>query len=46
MTDAEQGDKGTGFLQAVCPHCGGVTRLRAGSFGKCEFCGGPIRGKG
>ena len=45
LTDAEAGDKGVGFLQVTCPHCGGANRLRAGAFGKCDFCGGPIRAK-
>ena len=43
LSDADKGSKGVGFVQMECPHCGGTNRLRAGTGGKCEFCGGAIR---
>ena len=32
----------TSFVNVVCEKCNGTTRLRAGTFGKCEYCGSPI----
>ena len=43
LDDAEIGDSAGGFVNAVCAHCGGTTRLRAGTIGKCDFCGGSVR---
>lgn len=43
LDDAEIGDSGGGFVNAICSHCGGTTRLRAGTIGKCDFCGGAVR---
>ena len=31
-----------GFLTVTCPHCGGTTRIRSGTSGTCEYCGGGI----
>ena len=45
LTDAGIGDGGEGFLNVECEHCGGTTRLRAGTFGTCEYCGASIRAK-
>lgn len=33
---------GTLYVAVVCPHCGGTTRLRAGSRGKCDYCDSAI----
>ena len=30
------------YVSVICPHCGGTTRLRAGSRGKCDFCDSAI----
>lgn len=44
INNAQAGDqKGIGFMQMVCPKCGGYTRIRANSAGQCEFCGSDIR---
>ena len=32
----------TGFVNIVCEKCNGTTRIRAGSSGKCEYCGNAI----
>lgn len=32
----------TSFVEVVCDRCNGTTRLRAGSIGKCEYCGNRI----
>ena len=32
----------TGFVNVVCEKCNGTTRLRAGTSGKCEYCGNAI----
>lgn len=32
----------TSFVNVVCEKCNGTTRLRAGTFGKCEYCGSTI----
>lgn len=45
ILDARIGEENRGFLDVFCPSCGGVNRLRAGSYGKCSFCGAPIQGK-
>ena len=34
---------GTGFITVTCVNCGGQTRIRAGSTGTCDYCGGPIK---
>ena len=35
-------DSKTSFVNVVCEKCNGVTRLRVGTHGKCEYCGSPI----
>lgn len=45
IQDAEIGVRGRGFLEVVCPSCGGISRLRAGTYGTCSFCGSPMQGK-
>ena len=42
ISDAMIGEDGVGFISAMCPACGAVTRIRAGSRGKCSYCGAPI----
>ena len=32
----------TSFVAVVCENCSGTTRLRAGTSGKCEYCGSAI----
>lgn len=32
----------TSFVNVLCEKCNGTTRLRAGTFGKCEYCGSAI----
>ena len=32
----------TSFVYIVCEKCNGTTRIRAGSSGKCEYCGNAI----
>lgn len=34
----------SGFVTVKCPACGGTTRIRTGSNGKCEYCGGELKG--
>ena len=36
---------GSGFVNVVCDICGGTTRIRAGSSGKCEYCGKALESK-
>ena len=33
------------LIGATCPHCGGTTRIYAGSIGTCDYCGSSIVGK-
>ena len=33
------------FLHVKCACCGGTSRLRRGTVGKCDYCGSPIRGE-
>ena len=35
----------TSFVNVVCEKCNGTTRIRAGSFGKCEYCGNAMSGR-
>lgn len=41
-------DSKTSFVNIVCEKCNGTTRLRAGTSGRCEYCGNAItsRNKG
>ena len=32
----------TSFVNVVCEKCNGTTRIRAGTSGKCEYCGNAI----
>ena len=41
MLSGREGSK-TGFVNVVCEKCNGTTRIRAGSSGKCEYCGNAI----
>ena len=44
LSNAEASDRsGTGFITVTCVNCGGKTRIRSGSTGVCDYCGGPIR---
>lgn len=41
ILSGREGSK-TGFVNIVCEKCNGTTRIRAGSSGKCEYCGNAI----
>lgn len=43
IANAKAGESGIGFAEVSCPHCGGTTRIRAGSRGKCAYCGSDIK---
>ena len=45
LSDGRADIDGSGFVNAVCDICGGTTRLRAGSSGKCEYCGKALESK-
>lgn len=45
LSDGSADVSGFGFVNAVCDVCGGTTRLRAGSSGRCEYCGSALEGK-
>lgn len=32
------------YVSCTCPACGGVSKVIRGKSGKCDFCGGSIRG--
>lgn len=32
----------TSFVNVVCEKCNGTTKLRVGTYGKCEYCGNAI----
>lgn len=36
---------GMGFINVQCPSCGGTSRVRAGTVGRCDYCGSPLRGQ-
>ena len=38
-------NNGVGFVQVICPNCGTMNRLRAGSMGKCVACQAPVKGE-
>ena len=31
-----------GFIEVACKNCGGTSRIRIGTVGKCSYCGSPI----
>ena len=41
ILSGQEGSK-TCFVNIVCEKCNGTTRIRAGSSGKCEYCGNAI----
>lgn len=41
ILSGREGSK-TSFVNIVCEKCSGTTRIRAGSSGKCEYCGNAI----
>lgn len=41
ILSGREGSK-TSFVNVVCEKCNGTTRLRAGTSGKCEYCGSAI----
>ena len=41
ILSGREGSK-TSFVNIVCEKCNGTTRIRAGSSGKCEYCGNAI----
>lgn len=43
LSDGTAGKDGSGFVNVVCDVCGGTTRLRAGSSGRCEYCGSALK---
>ena len=42
INDAQSKGAGPGFVFVRCESCGGVSRIREGGRGKCQFCGAPI----
>lgn len=40
---ANTSGKNDGFITMKCPHCGGTNKLRTGTSGVCEYCGGAIK---
>lgn len=45
LSDGTVAGNGSGFVNVVCDICGGTTRLRAGSSGRCEYCGKALECK-
>lgn len=43
LSDGTADKDGSGFVNVVCDVCGGTTRLRAGSSGRCEYCGSALK---
>lgn len=41
ILSGREGSK-TSFVNVVCEKCNGTTKLRAGTSGKCEYCGNSI----
>ena len=35
---------GAGFVEVKCPNCGGTSRIRAETYGKCSYCGESLFG--
>ncbi|MBO4289436.1 MAG: hypothetical protein J5865_04960 [Lachnospiraceae bacterium] len=46
INDAQMEGPGLGFVFVRCASCGGVSRIREGSRGKCQFCGAPVADEG
>lgn len=44
LSNAQFGTADAGYINVKCACCGGTTRIRFGTVGKCEYCGSPIRG--
>lgn len=38
-------EAGSAFVNVVCEKCGATTRIRAGSSGRCEYCGSALNSK-
>ena len=45
IDEALDGEKGIGFVDAVCKNCGTTAHVRAGGRIKCPSCGGIVYGK-
>ncbi|MBO4910093.1 MAG: hypothetical protein J5476_12520 [Lachnospiraceae bacterium] len=45
IDEALDGEKGIGFVDAVCKNCGATAHVRAGGRIKCPSCGGIVYGK-
>ena len=44
LNDAkDENVKKFGFVEVACKNCGGTTRIRAGTVGKCSYCGSPVK---
>ena len=43
LSDGTADKGGSGFVNVVCDVCGGTTRLRSGSSGRCEYCGSALQ---
>ena len=44
LNDAKDKDvKKFGFVEVTCKNCGGTSRIRAGTVGKCSYCGSPLK---
>ena len=41
-----QAEEGIGFVFVKCASCGGISRIRENSRGKCQFCGAPVADAG
>lgn len=44
LSDGSADGDSSGFVNVVCDVCGGTTRIRAKSSGKCEYCGSALEG--
>ena len=44
LNDAKDKEvKKFGFVEIECKNCGGTSRIRAGTVGKCSYCGSPLK---
>ena len=43
LSDGTAAGNGSGFVNVICDVCGGTTRLRAESSGRCEYCGSALK---